>query len=77
MFSRLAPAARRVLVNGAPGALIAPGGKPYAVMAFTVVDGRIVSIDILADPDRLAALDLSVLDDSDRPAPWNTTSSAS
>jgi RNA polymerase sigma-70 factor (ECF subfamily) len=63
MFSRLAPAARRVLVNGAAGALVAPGGKPFAVMAFTVADGRIAAIDILADPDRLAALDLSVLDD--------------
>jgi RNA polymerase sigma-70 factor (ECF subfamily) len=32
-------------------------------MAFTVADGRIVAIDVLTDPHRLEALDLSVLDD--------------
>ena len=42
-----------------------PAGRPMAIMAFTIVDGRIVEIDILADPARVAALDLSVLDDSD------------
>ena len=32
-------------------------------MAFTIVAGRIVEIDILADPARLARLDLTALDD--------------
>ena len=42
-----------------------PHGRPMAIMAFTVTDDRIVEIDILADPARVAALDLSVLDDAD------------
>ena len=36
-------------------------------MAFTVADGRIVAIDVLSDPDRLAGLDLAVLDDPREP----------
>jgi len=61
-FSGLAPFARLVLVNGSPGIVNAPEGRPVAVMAFTVAGGRIVEIDILADPDRLAGLDLPSLD---------------
>jgi hypothetical protein len=50
-------------VNGAAGAVTAPGGQPFAVMGFTVARGRIVEIDILADPERLRRLDLqAVLD---------------
>ncbi|CAI9411038.1 RNA polymerase sigma factor SigJ [Nocardioides sp. T2.26MG-1] len=55
---RLAPFVRRVLVNGAPGAVVAPHGRPQVVMAFTVTGGRIVAVDVLADPERLARLDL-------------------
>ncbi|GAB2997464.1 RNA polymerase sigma factor SigJ [Amycolatopsis acidiphila] len=55
-FARLSVFSRPVLVNGAPGLLTAPAGKPVSVMSFTVVGGRIVEIDILADPDRLASL---------------------
>jgi RNA polymerase sigma factor (sigma-70 family) len=61
-FSGLAPFAHLVLVNGSPGIVTAPEGRPVAVMAFTVAGGRIVEIDILADPDRLAGLDLPSLD---------------
>jgi RNA polymerase sigma-70 factor (ECF subfamily) len=45
------------LVNGAPAVLGVIGGRPVALLAFTVVDGRIVEIDILADQERLARLD--------------------
>src|SRR5918912_1076812 len=62
-FSRLARFAQPALVNGAAGLVTAPGGKPYAVMGFTVRRGKIVEIDILADPARLRQLDLAVLDD--------------
>jgi RNA polymerase sigma factor (sigma-70 family) len=55
--------ARPVLVNGAPGFLVAPHGKPFALMGFTVVGDKIVEIDILSDPERLRTLDLAVLDD--------------
>jgi RNA polymerase sigma factor (sigma-70 family) len=55
--------ARPVLVNGAVGAVAASGGQLFAVVAFTVRQGKIVEMDILADPTRLRQLDLSVLDD--------------
>lgn len=51
--------ARRVLVNGEPGILAwSANGKPFSVMACTVVDGRIVEILSVTDPERLAAMDL-------------------
>ena len=63
-FSRFAPFARPALVNGVAGVVTAPGGEPLAVMGFTVARGKVVEIDILADPGRLRQLDLSaVLDD--------------
>jgi len=63
MFAHLAPHVRPVLVNGVAGALIAPRGKPYSVMAFTVAGGRVVAIDVVADPERLRELDLTALED--------------
>jgi len=62
-FARPEAVVRRVLVNGAPGLVAAPGGLPVAVMAFSVVDGRIVAINVLTDGDRLENLDLSVIED--------------
>ncbi|SRR6266508_523329 len=63
-FSRLAQFAQRVLVNGAVGIVSwLPGGRPLAVLGFTVRHGKIVEIDILADPERLRQLDLAALDD--------------
>ena len=62
-FAQLAPYVRPALVNGAAGVVVAPGGRPFAVMGFTVSGGRIVEIDALADPERLARLDLTILDD--------------
>jgi RNA polymerase sigma-70 factor (ECF subfamily) len=62
MFDQPSPRLRPVLVNGAAGVVVIVRGQPFAVMAFTVSDGRIVEIDVLADPDRLNRLDLAVLD---------------
>jgi RNA polymerase sigma-70 factor (ECF subfamily) len=62
-FSRPEAVVRRVLVNGAPGLVAAPGGRPVAVMAFSVVGGRIVAINVLTDAERLEDLDLSVIED--------------
>jgi RNA polymerase sigma-70 factor (ECF subfamily) len=53
---------RRALVNGAPGVVTLRNGRPFSVMAFEIADDRIVAIDILADRERLAALDLSAVD---------------
>ncbi|MER8156487.1 RNA polymerase sigma factor SigJ [Streptomyces sp. NPDC094472] len=64
-FSRLSSTgllARPALVNGAVGVVSSRDGRPFSVLAFTVTDGRIVAIDILADPERLSGLDLTVLD---------------
>jgi RNA polymerase sigma factor (sigma-70 family) len=62
-FSRLSPFVRPALVNGAAGVVVAPRGRPFAVMGFTVRRGKIVEIDVLANPARLRQLDLAVLDD--------------
>jgi RNA polymerase sigma factor (sigma-70 family) len=62
-FRRLAATARPALVNGTAGLVAWLGERPFSVMAFTVRDGRIVEIDVLADPERLRLLDLAVLDD--------------
>jgi len=58
LFAQLTPYARPVLVNGAIGALVVTGAGPSALLGFTVTGGRIVEIDVLADPDRLTVLDL-------------------
>jgi RNA polymerase sigma factor (sigma-70 family) len=57
-FGELAPFVQPVLVNGEPGVVVAPNGEPVSVMAFTVTDGRVTAIDVIADPDRLRSLDL-------------------
>lgn len=63
LTSQLAPFVRPVLVNGVPGVVVAPRDQAQVVMAFTVTDAKIVAIDVLADPTRLADLELSdVLD---------------
>jgi len=55
----LAPLARPATVNGGAGAVVRlPGGHLFAVVGFTVVEGRIVEIDLVADPAKLARLDL-------------------
>ncbi|MGH9227119.1 MAG: RNA polymerase sigma factor SigJ [Acidimicrobiales bacterium] len=62
-FARLSPFVRPALVNGAAGVVVAPGGRPVSVMGFTVRGGRIVEIHAVADPERLAHLDLPVLEE--------------
>lgn len=62
-FSRMAPLARAVLVNGAAGVLVVSRGQPITVMGFTIIHSKIVEIDVLANPARLSHLDLTVLDD--------------
>jgi RNA polymerase sigma factor (sigma-70 family) len=59
-FRGLAETATRVLVNGIPGGVAwARDGSALAVVALTVRSGKIVGIDVLADPDRLARLGLT------------------
>src|SRR4051812_20671568 len=62
-FARLGLAVHPALVNGAVGAVaIREDERPFSVGAFTVRDGKIVELDFLIDPERLAQLDLTVLD---------------
>ena len=51
-----------MLVNGAVGVVVAPRGRLSRVVMFKVRRGRIVEIDVIADPERLRQLDLAVLD---------------
>jgi hypothetical protein len=60
-FSGLGWLPRPALVNGAAGVVVTRDGRPFSVVGITVRQGRIVAIDILADPARLRKLDLSVL----------------
>jgi RNA polymerase sigma factor (sigma-70 family) len=62
-FARLSPFVRPALVNGVAGVVVAPRGRPYSVIGFTVTDGKIVAIDGLADTERLLRLDLAALGD--------------
>src|SRR4051794_34968210 len=58
-FRRLAPLARPELVSGVPGFVVFDGERVVSIAGFTIARGRIVSIDLLADPERLRALGLS------------------
>jgi RNA polymerase sigma-70 factor (ECF subfamily) len=49
------------LVNGAAGAVVTVGGRPFAVLGFTVAEGRILEIDAIADPDRVRRVAAAVL----------------
>jgi len=59
-YSRLYPFVHPALVNGAAGAVVAPGGRLFSVMVFTVTNGKITQIGGLVDPERLAQLDLAL-----------------
>jgi len=62
MWSQVDLTMQRALINGAPGLVAFRGGQPFSVGAVTVRGGKILEIDILADPERLRRLDLTVLD---------------
>ena len=64
-FAQPAASVRPALVNGAAGVVVVADGRPFSVMGFTVTNGKIVAINVLADPTRLSRLDLTGLDD------WN------
>jgi len=61
-FAGRARVAQPALVNGAVGAVWAQGGRPRVVFAFTITRGKIVRIDLVADPERLHQIDLTILD---------------
>jgi RNA polymerase sigma-70 factor (ECF subfamily) len=62
LYTRMGLEARPALINGVAGAVSTRNGKAFSVGAFTIRGGKIVAIDILADPARVRQLDLTVLD---------------
>ena len=60
-FSGRARVAQLALVDGAVGAVWAPGGKPRVVFAFKIKRGKIVAIELLADPERIVQMDVAIL----------------
>jgi len=52
-----------VLINGAAGVVVTVKGRPFSVLAFTIVEGKIAQIDAIADPERVARIAADVLAD--------------
>ena len=62
-FCGRARVAQPALVDGMPGAVWAPGGRPRGVFGFTINAGKITAIDLIADPAQLDRLDLALAGD--------------
>ena len=60
--ARGARAARAALINGEVGVMIAPRGKLFRVLRFTIANGRIKQVDVIGDPVQLAKLELALLE---------------
>jgi RNA polymerase sigma factor (sigma-70 family) len=62
VFLGSAQAARPALVDGTPGAAWAPGGRPRVIWTFKVEQGRIVEVQVVADPKTIARLEVLLVD---------------
>ena len=62
-FAGRARVARPALLNGAVGLVWAQRGRPRVVFGFTIARGKIVGIDLVADPERLRDLEVTILED--------------
>jgi RNA polymerase sigma-70 factor, ECF subfamily len=62
-YSQMGLVVRPALINGVPGAVTTRDGELFSVGAIIVQGEKIVEMDILADPERLAQLDLTILDE--------------
>jgi RNA polymerase sigma-70 factor (ECF subfamily) len=60
-FKGRALAAHAALINGSAGAVWAHGGRPRVIFGFTISDGKIVGIEMQADPERLGQLEVVIL----------------
>lgn len=54
-FAKFAPFSQPALVNGAAGFYVTRNDRPFAILGFTIADGKIVEINVLSDPTRLGA----------------------
>lgn len=61
-FGHMARLVRLALVNGSVGLVMAPQGRLLRALRFTFTNGKIAGIEVISDPARLAALDLSTID---------------
>ncbi len=59
-FAGRAQAAQPALVDGEAALVWAPGGRPRVVINFTFADGKITGIDLVADPEHIRELDLTI-----------------
>lgn len=62
LWSRVDLTMRRALINGAAGIVTFLNGRPFSIAAITIKNRKIAEIDFLADPERIAQLDLAQLD---------------
>jgi len=62
-FGHMARFTQRALVDGAPGLVVVRGSRLIRALSFQIDGGRIVGVDVIADPERLRALEVSVLDE--------------
>jgi RNA polymerase sigma-70 factor (ECF subfamily) len=60
-YGHLARVAQLALINGAVGLAVGPQGRVARVVRFTVANAKITEIEIIGDPDRVGALDVSAL----------------
>ena len=60
-FTRLAQLTLPALINGSAGAVTAADGRPITLVAFTITGAKIVAIDLIDNPRRIAEADLAIL----------------
>ena len=61
-YARLGLVAHHALINGAVGIVAMRGDRPFSIAGVTIRDGKIAELDFLTDPERLARLQVTVLD---------------
>lgn len=60
-FAGRAQAAQLALIDGAPGVVWAAGGAPRVAFVFTIENGKVAAIELVADPERLSRLNVEML----------------
>jgi len=60
-FTRIAQVTLPALINGAVGVVTAADGRPITLVGFTITGAKIVAIDLIDDPCRIAEADLAIL----------------
>jgi RNA polymerase sigma factor (sigma-70 family) len=65
-YGHLAQSVELALVDGAVGLVMAPKGRLTRALTFTIANGRITTIEVIGDPERLRGLDFSVIPSQSR-----------